>query len=128
MGQCLLRWWLGCLQFPQDMSVHVGSAGSVLHVMPGGGGSSAYDGIDGSFGVTPISPLEFLLEAIHSFGGEIRPIAKSDRGFRVGSAFSERGEVGICSAFDVVVEVGENAKHLGGQYLKALFMVRQNRM
>ena len=122
------------MQFPQDMSVHAGSSGSVLHVMPGGGGSSAYDGIDGSFGVAPISPVEFLLEAIHSFGGEIRPIAKSARGFRVGSSFSERVEVGIgagiCSAFDVVVEVGENAKHLGGQYLKlkTIFMVRQNRM
>ena len=69
----------------------------------------AYDGIDGSFGVTPTSPLEFLLEAIHSFGGEIRPIAKSGRGFRVGSAISELIEVGahdkvaIGSSFDVVV-------------------------
>ena len=69
----------------------------------------AYDGIDGSFGVTPTSPLEFLLEAIHSFGGEIRPIAKSGRGFRAGSAISELIEVGahdkvaIGSSFGVVV-------------------------
>ena len=33
----------------------------------------AYDGIDGSSGVTPTSPLEFLLEAIPSFGGEVCP-------------------------------------------------------
>ena len=66
----------------------------------------AYDGIGGSFGVTPTSPLEFLLEAIHSFGGEICPIGiekKSGRGFRVGSAIFE------------LVEVGEHDK-VGGSF------------
>ena len=54
----------------------------------------AYDGIDGSSGVTPTSPLEFLLEANHSFGGEVCPIAKSGRGFRVRAAICELVEVG----------------------------------
>jgi len=45
----------------------------------------AYDGIGGSFGVTPNSLLEFMLEAMHPFGGEICPISQSGRGFRVRS-------------------------------------------
>ena len=65
----------------------------------------AYDGIDGSSGVTPISPLEFLLEAIHSFGGEICPIAKSGRGFRVGSAISEFVEVDEHDEVDRALDV-----------------------
>jgi hypothetical protein len=53
----------------------------------------AYDGIGGSFGVTPISPLGFLLEANHPFGGEICSISQSGRGFRVGSSIFELVEV-----------------------------------
>ena len=69
----------------------------------------AYDGIGGSFGVTPISPLGFLLEANHPFGGEICSISQSGRGFRVGSAICELVEVGehdkvaIGGSFDVVM-------------------------
>ena len=54
----------------------------------------AYDGVGGSFGVTPTSPLEFLLEAMHPFGGEICPISQSGRGFRVRSVISGLVEVG----------------------------------
>ena len=53
----------------------------------------AYDGIDGSFGVAPTSPLGFLLEANHPFGGEICSISQSGRGFRVGVSIFERVEV-----------------------------------
>ena len=54
----------------------------------------AYDGVGRSFGVTPTSPLEFMLEAMHPFGGEICPISQSGRGFRVGSAIFGLVEVG----------------------------------
>jgi hypothetical protein len=69
----------------------------------------AYDGIGGSFGVTPTSPLEFLLEANHSFGGEICSISQSGRGFRVGSAIFELVEVdGSFEVRDDVVGVAQN--------------------
>lgn len=64
----------------------------------------AYDGAGGSFGVTPTSPLEFMLEAMHSFGGEICPISQSGRGSRVGSAICELVEVGEHDEVDRALE------------------------
>jgi hypothetical protein len=55
---------------------------------------------------------------------------KSGRGFRVESAICGLVEVGGSSALEVVVEVGDVvvvATDLGGQYLKAILMARQNR-
>jgi hypothetical protein len=106
------------------MSVHVGSAGAVLHIMPGGGHGSS--GSSARFCVT------FL--PVYSPGAKtVAPLLRAvflklGRGFRVESVFCRRVEVGGSSALEMVVEVGENAKHLGGQYLKAIFTVRQNRM
>jgi hypothetical protein len=65
----------------------------------------AYDGIDGSFGVTPISPLGFLLEANHPFGGEICSISQSGRGFRVGSSIFELVEVDEHDEVDRALDV-----------------------
>ena len=130
MGQFLLRWWLGCLQFPQDMLVSVGSAGAVLHAMPGGGSLEYFLKPGGG----PLARFCATFSPVYSPGTKtvaslLRAVfLKLGRGFRVESVFCRRVEVGGSSALEMVVEVGENAKHLGGQYLKAILMARQNRM
>ena len=95
MGQFLLRWWLGCLQFPQDMLVSVGSAGAVLHVLPGGG-SMAYFLKPGG------GSLARFCATFSVYSPETKTVMpllrtaflKSGRGFRVESAIWELVEVG----------------------------------
>ncbi len=114
--------------------MHVGSAGAVLHIMPGGGHGSTACFLKPGGGSSARFCVTFL--PVYSPGTKtVAPLLraaflKSGRGFRVESVFCRRVEVGGSSALEMVVEVGENAKHLGGQYLKlkTIFMVRQNRM
>ena len=122
------------MQFPQDMSVHVESAGAVLHIMPGGGHGSMACFLKPGGGSSARFCVTFL--PVYSPGAKtVAPLLRAvflklGRGFRVESVFCRRVEVGGSSALGVVVEVGDVvvvATDLGGQYLKAILMARQNR-
>ena len=117
MGQFLLRWWLGCLQFPQDMLVSVGSAGAVLHAMPGGGSLEYFLKPGGG----PLARSCATFSAYSSERETVIPLLmtaflKSSRGFRVESATC--GLVGVGGSFtldDVHSEVVVVAAHLCSQ-------------
>ena len=108
------------MQFPQDMLVHVGSAGAVLHIMPGGGHGSMARFLKPGGGSSARFCVTFL--PVYSPGTKtVAPVLrtvflKSGRGFRVESATCELVEVGGSFTFgDVNSEVVVVAAHLCSQ-------------